>query len=68
MVVGAINWGLWGLFNYDLVQDFIGSNAGFYARAIYVLIGLSGVYGITFLFNPHIYGSCCRYEPPKDQQ
>jgi uncharacterized membrane protein YuzA (DUF378 family) len=69
MVVGSINWGLWGLFNYDLVQDFIGANVGFYARMIYVLIGLSGVYGITFLFNTHLYGKCCSsHEEPKDKE
>jgi uncharacterized protein len=55
MVAGAVNWGLWGLYQYDLIQDFFGSNRSLLARALYGAIGLAGVFGISFFFVPEIY-------------
>ena len=48
MVIGAINWGLIGLFGFNLVTAIFGfSPAGIaVSRIIYILVGLSGVYGI----------------------
>ena len=43
VVVGAVNWGLWGLFNLDLVDMLLGGWP-ILARLVYVLVGLSGVY------------------------
>jgi len=42
VIVGAINWGLVGLFNFDLVNQILG--AGTAAQVVYVLVGLSGVW------------------------
>jgi len=51
IVIGAINWGLIGLFQYDLVGNiFGGTNSGF-ARFIYTLVGISGLICLGLLFN-----------------
>jgi uncharacterized membrane protein YuzA (DUF378 family) len=41
-VVGAINWGLVGLFEFDLVAYLFGTMTSF-SRLIYVLVGISGL-------------------------
>lgn len=45
VVVGALNWGLVGAFDYNLVAEIFGSGSGF-ERTIYVLVGLAGLYTI----------------------
>jgi uncharacterized protein len=42
-IIGAINWGLIGFFNYNLVDAIFGTGSGI-ARVIYALVGLSGLY------------------------
>lgn len=63
VIVGALNWGLWGFFQYDVIQDIIGSDTSALARIIYSIIGLAGVWGISFFFVPELYGSCKKNEP-----
>ena len=47
VIIGAINWGLVGLFNWNLVAAIFGgavhTEASAFSRIIYVLVGLSGV-------------------------
>ncbi|MCB2299240.1 DUF378 domain-containing protein [Clostridium tagluense] len=50
VLVGALNWGLLGLLNFNLVSFIFGS-VPFLARAIYILIGLSAVNIIVFIFR-----------------
>lgn len=45
VIVGGLNWGLVGLFNYDLVASLLGEMSSL-ARVVYVLVGLSAVYMI----------------------
>lgn len=42
VVVGALNWGLVGAFNYNLVEMLFGM--GVVAKWVYMLVGLGGVY------------------------
>ena len=42
--IGAVNWGLIGLFRLDLVGDMT-----WISRIIYVLVGICGIYLLTFL-------------------
>ena len=49
-IVGAINWGLLGLFNFDLVATLFGS-ASLFTRIIYTLIAACGLVNIGILFN-----------------
>jgi uncharacterized protein len=43
LVVGGLNWGLVGLFNFDLVAAIFGTGTAF-ARVVYTLVGFSAVY------------------------
>ena len=47
-IIGCINWGLIGFFKFDLVA-FIFGNMSWISRIIYALVGLSGLYLISFL-------------------
>jgi len=51
MIVGALNWFLIGLFDFNLVTAIFGtSTAGMtISRIIYVIVGLAGIYGISML-------------------
>jgi uncharacterized membrane protein YuzA (DUF378 family) len=49
-IIGALNWGLVGLFSFDLVAWICGGAATVVARIIYVLIALAGVWCISLLF------------------
>ena len=49
VVIGAINWGLMGLMNMNLVTAIFGAMSTI-TKAVYVLVGLSGLYvGLTML-------------------
>ena len=44
LVVGGLNWGLWGAFEFDLVAAIFGGNTAPLARVVYVLVGLAALY------------------------
>lgn len=46
VIVGALNWGLVGLFNFDLVATLFGDMSTI-SRVVYVLVGLSGLYMVV---------------------
>lgn len=46
-IIGAVNWGLIGFFSFDLVS-FIFGNMSWLSRIIYAIVGISGLYLITF--------------------
>ena len=50
IIVGALNWGLVGLFAFDLVAWATGGAATVLARIIYIIIALAGVWCISLLF------------------
>ena len=50
IIVGALNWGLVGLFSFDLVAWITGGATTILARIIYTVIALAGVWSITMLF------------------
>lgn len=51
VVIGALNWLLVGLFQYDLVAGLFGGQTSFLARIIYSIVGLAGLYSISLLFR-----------------
>jgi hypothetical protein len=51
IIIGALNWGTIGLFQYDLVAAIFGGQTSVLSRTIYSLVGLAGLYSITFLFR-----------------
>ncbi len=50
MVIGSINWGLVGVFNFNVVDAIFGMGSVI-STIIYILIGISGLWGISFLFS-----------------
>lgn len=52
VIVGAVNWGLVGLFEFDLVAELVGEQFGTVnvaSRAVYVLVAVAGIYLISHL-------------------
>lgn len=50
IIIGAINWGLIGIFEFDLVATLFGEMTTF-SRIVYTLVGISGLWGIKLLFD-----------------
>ena len=50
IIIGALNWGLIALFNFDLVATIFGDMTVI-SRIIYGLVGISGLWGIKLLFD-----------------
>lgn len=48
VIVGGLNWGLIGIFNFNLVAAIFGP-LSIISRIIYILVGISAVYMIFFL-------------------
>jgi hypothetical protein len=58
MIIGALNWLLIGLFEWDLVTAIFGGEvvreSSLISRIIYGIVGLAGLYGISFLFRDRV--------------
>jgi uncharacterized membrane protein YuzA (DUF378 family) len=50
-VVGALNWGSIGLFQFDLVAWICGGQSSLLSRIIYAVVGLAGVWCISLIFR-----------------
>ena len=50
VIIGAINWGLVGLFDFNLVDTLFGVGS-IISKIIYILVGISGIIDISLLFN-----------------
>ncbi len=51
-IIGACNWGLIGLFQFDLVAWIFGGASTLLARIVYTVVALAGLWCISLLFNP----------------
>ena len=51
-VIGAINWGLIGFFQFDLVAFLFGGQDAIISRVVYALVGIAGLINIGLLFAP----------------
>lgn len=47
VIIGAVNWGLIGFFQYNLVNNLFGSMPAL-ERIIYALVGIAGLYSLSF--------------------
>ena len=47
-IIGALNWLLIGLFQFDVVAAIFGSQAALVSRIIYTLVGLAGLWSFSF--------------------
>ena len=50
-IIGSLNWGLVGLFKFDLVAWIFGGQDAIISRIIYTLVGLAGIWCISMLFR-----------------
>lgn len=50
-IIGTLNWGLVGLFSFDLVAWISGGPATVLARIIYIVVALAGIWCISWLFT-----------------
>lgn len=46
-IIGALNWGLIGLFRFNLVS-FLFGDMSWISRIVYILVGICGLYLLTF--------------------
>ena len=51
LIIGGINWGLIGIFQFDLVAWMFGGAASLVSRAIYIIVAVSAVWCISMLFR-----------------
>ncbi|GLF91940.1 MULTISPECIES: DUF378 domain-containing protein [Bacillus] len=51
-IIGAINWGLIGFFQFDLVAAIFGGQGAALSRIIYGLVGIAGLVNLGLLFKP----------------
>lgn len=50
-VIGGVNWGLVGLFRFDLVAFICGGSGTLLARIIYVIVAVAAIWCISLLFK-----------------
>ena len=50
IIIGAINWGLIGLFDFNLVTTLFGADSAL-SRIVYTLVGITGLINIGILFE-----------------
>lgn len=46
LIVGGLNWGLWGFFQFDLVAALFGGNDAGLSRIVYSLVGIAAAYQV----------------------
>ena len=51
LIIGGLNWGSVGIFQFDLVAWICGGQTGIISRIVYILVGLSAIWCITLFFR-----------------
>lgn len=51
VIIGALNWLLVGLFQFDLVASLFGGQGAALSRVVYTLVGVAGIWSISLLFR-----------------
>ena len=52
-IIGGINWGLIGIFQFDLVAWIFGGQGSIISRIIYTIVALAAIWCISLLFREH---------------
>ena len=50
-IIGCLNWGLIGIFQFDLVAWLCGGQGSLFSRIVYTVVGLAGLWCASFLFR-----------------
>lgn len=53
LIIGGLNWGSIGIFQFDLVSWLFGGMSSIISRVIFVLVGLAAIWCISILFRDH---------------
>lgn len=51
LIIGGLNWGLVGIFRFDLVAWIFGGQENIFSRIVYILVALSAAWCISLLFR-----------------
>jgi hypothetical protein len=51
LIIGGLNWGCVGIFQFDLVAWLFGGQTGIISRIVYILVGLAAIWCISLLFR-----------------
>lgn len=51
VIIGALNWGSIGIFNFDIVGALFGGQGSLLARIIFTIVGIAGLWAIGLLFK-----------------
>lgn len=51
LIIGGVNWGLVGIFQFDLVAWMFGGSASIISRIVYVIVALCAIWCISHLFR-----------------
>ncbi len=51
LIIGGLNWGLVGIFDFDLVAWAFGGQGAAFSRIIYILVALSAAWSVSLLFR-----------------
>lgn len=65
-IIGALNWGVAGIFRFDVVAQMAGGTAEPLARFIYLIIGISGLINLGLLFDYQRNRNDIRVHTPKE--
>ena len=57
LIIGCINWGCIGIFNFDIVGSLFGGQSSAISRIIFVIVGLCAVWCISLLFRDNALSS-----------
>ena len=50
-IIGSLNWGLVGIFQFDLVAWLFGGSGSLFSRLVYTVVSLAGLWCVSFLFR-----------------
>lgn len=51
-IIGALNWGVLGLFQFDVVASLFGGQASVVSRIVYTIVGIAGLVNLGLIFRP----------------
>lgn len=51
LIIGGVNWGLVGIFEFDMVAWLLGGSGSILSRTVYILVAISAVWCISLLFR-----------------
>ncbi len=54
LIIGGLNWGLIGIFQFDLVAWIFGGQTGVVSRIVYIIVAIAAIWCISLLFKDNL--------------